>query len=96
MNACDTFGDFTLLCIRSVAMAATRDETVETRVGFEDLCGRLADDKRAECVVGALLKIIDSNNGHDSDTICDPVDPAYRDICLNVLQTFRNSIASNE
>lgn len=96
LTACDRFGDFTLLCIRSVAMAAARDETVETRDGIEDLCGRLAGDKRAECVIGALLKIIDSNNGHDSDSLCHPVDPMYRDICLSMLQKFRNSIASNE
>jgi hypothetical protein len=93
LAACDTFGGNTQLCIVTTAQAASNKDLVRSRAGVESICGSLSGEKRKTCVYGALLKIIDLNNGDDSDALCDSVDPIYRNACLEILHSFLENIA---
>lgn len=94
-DTCASLGErLGLICIRSVAMAAARAEMMQKPNGLDPLCGTFTGEKRVECFIGAYLKIIDSNNGDDSDRLCDIVDVSYRSGCLSTLHDFRDSLES--
>ena len=84
LKACDTFGANTLLCISNTAEAAATPVLLAKDQGFEEMCGTLLGKKREACIEGAIMKIIDLNNGDDSEHICDVVAPDYRAACLGV------------
>lgn len=88
LEACHKNGIDANLCILTVAQAGANKKLMESDAGFEKLCGTLSGDERNTCITGAVLKIIDINNGDDTERLCDPVAPAYRNACLEELRSY--------
>ena len=88
MRACDSFGKNMISCIKYVAQAGATPKLLETKDGFDSLCGSLVGERRDACTVGALIKILDLNNGDDSEHACDRVTLTYHSECLKVLEFF--------
>lgn len=84
LRGCDVFGDAMLMCISNTAEAYATVPLLSTAEGFEAICGSLHGKKHDVCVQGALMKIIDLNNGDDTERVCDVVAPEYRTACLDV------------
>ena len=92
LKACDTFGGNSMFCIGATAMAASSPTLVATDEGINSLCGSLQGEKRDMCINGALTKIIDLNDGDDSEHICDAVAPAYHERCLDARKKYRIAV----
>jgi hypothetical protein len=88
LSSCSALGEHRLQCIREVAEASSTEQLLKTQEGIESLCGSRTGDERRMCVIGAFLKIIDLNNGDDSDHACDRVLVGYRSICLQILHEY--------
>lgn len=81
-----------LLCIANTAEAAATEGLLGTREGMESICGGLTGEKRDACVDGALTKIIDLNDGDDSEHVCDLVAAEYRPRCLAVRTGYESDV----
>jgi hypothetical protein len=92
LKACDSFGTNMLLCIANTAEAAATEGLLGTREGMESICGGLTGEKRDACVDGALTKIIDLNDGDDSEHVCDLVAAEYRPRCLAVRTGYESDV----
>ena len=90
MNACDRFGKNTLLCIKSIAWAQASLHLINNDVAFSNLCGGFVGDKHAACIVGALLRVAELNDGDNSDHACDQVTGQYHDGCIKVLHSYNS------
>lgn len=88
LAACDTLGKDAMLCIRKVGEAASSAQLRSTNDGFQTMCGSLSGEKNKQCLVGAMLKLVDVNSGDDSDHLCDAVATEYRDACLRVIHGY--------
>lgn len=92
LAGCSTFGSAEHLCISNVAEAAATPLLLSTREGIEHICGTLSGEKKATCIDGALNKIIDLNNGDDSEHVCDVVAPEFRQRCLDVRTRYEADV----
>ncbi|MBP9757721.1 MAG: hypothetical protein KBD06_03920 [Candidatus Pacebacteria bacterium] len=88
LAGCDAFGKNALLCIKNTAEATSTPLLLSSNEGIEKICGTLRGEKRSACIGGALTKIIDVNDGDDSERVCDEVASSYRDRCLAVREQF--------
>ena len=87
-EGCAAFGTDELLCIRSVAQAASTRSLVQTKAEFQALCHAFADERRVACIQGSLLRTIELNNGDDSDHACDSLEEPYRGYCVEYLHGY--------
>ena len=88
LAACDTLGTDSLICMRTVGEATSSPLLRSTKEGFQAMCGSLSGEKFKACVIGTMLKLVDVNNGDDSDRLCDAVAAEYRDACLQVIHGY--------
>lgn len=85
LQSCQTMGERTLVCIRNLALAQASLELIVRDEDLDRLCGSLNGDEHAACIEGALLRVIELNDGDDSDRTCDVIVGRYREACVALL-----------
>jgi hypothetical protein len=88
ITACESFGQTARSCIVHVAQAAANMKLLETKEGFDSICGSVPLQYRDACFEGAIVKVIDLNNGDDSEHACDRIALMYYGTCIDVLKAF--------
>ena len=73
------------MCIRNLALAQASLERIVKEVDFDQLCGTLTGNEHVACIEGALLRVIELNDGDDSDRTCDVITGRYRTECISLL-----------